>query len=640
MASIPSNLPRVSNNLRTSITTQNLLGTQTRLLKVQNQLATGKQLSTPSDNPGSAAIIQSIRKMLEQRDAYLANLKFAQSQLGTVDTTLGELTDLLREADQIASANVGSDVSADARASAAAIIGRIYSQAFSLANRQFEGAYLFAGDRSTAPPFVESGGGVKFVGSTNVLKNDFDEGATLAFMVDGNEVFGALTTRIQGTEDLTPVVTGATRLADLRGATGSGVRLGSIVLGNGSTAATVDLSRTDTLEDVADAINAAGVGGITASITGDRLTLTGGGGDDITVQESAGGTTAADLGIARAVGAGAGAPLNGQPLQAKVTPLTRLADLRGGAGLDLSGLNITNGQTAQTIDLSSAVTVEDLLNAVNGSTVNVRAAIADDGRRINLLNPTQGVPLTVGENGGATAEQLGIRSFAPGSKLSEFNDGRGIRGVDGVDFTVTDSTGVAFGVDLGAAQTVQDVLDAINTAAGLAGAGVSATLATTGNGIVLTDIAGGAGTLSVANAPFSRAVDDLGLDAPAAGNVIAGRDTNAVESRGMFANLIALQNALRGNDQRAITQSAERLKGDLDRIIRVRGETGARVQELEDRQQRLEDQNITTRALLAEIEDVDFADAITRFQTLQTALQATLQTAGATLNLSLLDFLQ
>lgn len=640
MASIPSNLPRVSNNLRTSITTQNLLGTQTRLLKVQNQLATGKQLSTPSDNPGSAAIIQSIRKTLEQRDAYLANLKFAQSQLGTVDTTLGELTDLLREADQIASANVGSDVSADARASAAAIIGRIYSQAFSLANRQFEGAYLFAGDRSTAPPFVESGGGVKFVGSTNVLKNDFDEGATLAFMVDGNEVFGALTTRIQGTEDLTPAVTGATRLADLRGATGSGVRLGSIVLGNGSTAATVDLSRADTLEDVADAINAAGVGGITASITGDRLTLTGGGGDDITVQESAGGTTAADLGIARAVGAGAGAPLNGQPLQAKVTPLTRLADLRGGAGLDLSGLNITNGQTAQTIDLSSAVTVEDLLNAVNGSTVNVRAAIADDGRRINLLNPTQGVPLTVGENGGATAEQLGIRSFAPGSKLSEFNDGRGIRGVDGVDFTVTDSTGVAFGVDLGAAQTVQDVLDAINTAAGLAGAGVSATLATTGNGIVLTDIAGGAGTLSVANAPFSRAVDDLGLDVLAAGNVIAGRDTNAVESRGMFANLIALQNALRGNDQRAITQSAERLKGDLDRIIRVRGETGARVQELEDRQQRLEDQNITTRALLAEIEDVDFAEAITRFQTLQTALQATLQTAGATLNLSLLDFLQ
>ena len=35
----------------------------------------------------------------------------------------------------------------------------------------------------------------------------------------------------------------------------------------------------------------------------------------------------------------------------------------------------------------------------------------------------------------------------------------------------------------------------------------------------------------------------------------------------------------------------------------------------------------------------DFPEAIARFQTLQTALQATLQTAGQTLNLSLLDFL-
>lgn len=639
MASIPSNLPRVSNNLRTAVATQNLLQTQVGLLKVQNQLATGKTLSTPSDDPGSAAIIQSIRKTLEQRDAYLANLKSAQSQLGTVDTTLGELADLLREADQIASANVGSDVSPDARASAAAIIGRIYSQAFSLANRQFEGAYLFAGDRSTAAPFVEAGGGVKFVGSTNVLRNDFDEGATLPFMVNGDEVFGALTTRIRGTEDLAPALSAATRLSDLRGATGSGVRPGSIVLGNGSTVATIDLSRADTLQDVANAINAAGVGGITAAVAGSGLTLTAGGGDNITVLESGGGTTAADLGIAMPVGAGAGASLSGQPLEARLTPLTRLADLRAGAGLDLSGLTITNGQVTQTIDLSSAVTVEDLLNAVNGSTTNVRAAIADDGRHINLLNPTQGVVLTVGENGGATADQLGIRSFTDGSKLSEFNDGQGISGVDGVDFTITDSAGIAFGVDVGPAQTVKDVLDAINAAATSAGAGVTASLAATGNGILLTDTAGGPGALAAANAPFSQALDDLGLDVPAAGNVIAGRDTNAVESRGMFANLLALQNGLRDSDQRAITRSAERLKGDLDRIVRVRGEAGAQVKELEDRQQRLEDQNVTTRALLSEIEDVDFTEAITRFQTLQTALQATLQTAGTTLSLSLLDFL-
>jgi flagellar hook-associated protein 3 FlgL len=73
--------------------------------------------------------------------------------------------------------------------------------------------------------------------------------------------------------------------------------------------------------------------------------------------------------------------------------------------------------------------------------------------------------------------------------------------------------------------------------------------------------------------------------------------------------------------------------------VRVRGETGARVQELESRQNRLDDENLATKSLLSELQDTDFTDAISRFQTLQNALQAAMQTAGATMNLSLLDFL-
>jgi flagellar hook-associated protein 3 FlgL len=74
-------------------------------------------------------------------------------------------------------------------------------------------------------------------------------------------------------------------------------------------------------------------------------------------------------------------------------------------------------------------------------------------------------------------------------------------------------------------------------------------------------------------------------------------------------------------------------------VVRVRGETGARVQEIESRQQRLDDQNLATRSLLSSVEDTVFTEAISRFQTIQTALQASLQTSAKVLNLSLLDFL-
>jgi len=642
MAAIPSNLARVSNALRTSIAIGNITRTQVDLIKVQDQLATGKRLNTPSDDPGSAAIIQSIRKTLEQRDAYLQNLKAAGNHLGAVDTTLGDVTELINEAQQIASANFGSDISPDARTAAAAVVDRIYSQLLSLGNRQFEGVYLFAGDRSTAPPFVEAGGGVKFVATRNVLTNDFDENATLPFTVDGDAVFGALSTRVKGSTTIAPAVTTAARLADLNGAAGEGVRLGQISLSNGTTTTTIDLSGADTIGDVIDKINAAAVGAITASIAGDgvSLALAGGAGDNISVNEVGGGSTAADLGILQTTGVGAGTAIDGGDVRAKVTLLTTLADLRGGAGLSTSGLIITNGLVSKTIDLSAATTVQDLLNAINGSGSNVLAEINDDASGLNLLNPTQGINLTIGENGGSTASQLGLRSFTTTSPLSELNFGAGVRMVDGNDFTITDSAGVSFGVDLDGATDVQDVLNQITTAAVAAGAGVTATFQSAGNGLVLTDTAAGVGTITIANTPFSKALDDLGLAAPASAGVITGSDVNAVESIGVFANVIALQKALRGSDQKAITEASEKLKSDYDRIVRVRGEAGARLQELESRQERIEDQNVATKKILSEVEDVDFTEAITRFQTLQTALQASLQTAGATLNLSLLDFLR
>ena len=69
------------------------------------------------------------------------------------------------------------------------------------------------------------------------------------------------------------------------------------------------------------------------------------------------------------------------------------------------------------------------------------------------------------------------------------------------------------------------------------------------------------------------------------------------------------------------------------------GEVGARVRDIESRQGRLEDQNVGTKSLLSSLADTDFTEAVARFQTLQNSLQATLQTTGQILNLSLLDFI-
>src|SRR5579884_4109458 len=113
MAILPVNLARVSNLLRSDVATEQISVTQQQLLETQNELSTGHRVNTPSDDPGDASSIMQLQKTLEQRDAYSKNLDNAQSQLSEVDSTLGDLTDLVQQAQTIASANVGSEVTAD-----------------------------------------------------------------------------------------------------------------------------------------------------------------------------------------------------------------------------------------------------------------------------------------------------------------------------------------------------------------------------------------------------------------------------------------------------------------------------------------------------------------------------------------------
>jgi flagellar hook-associated protein 3 FlgL len=615
--------------------------TQANLQEVQQQLTTGKRLAAPSDDAGDAAIAGSIRKLLEQRGAYKTNLDAANNNLAESDSALSDATDLLREAQNIASANVGSDVTSDQREAAATIIDSIYSQMLTTANKSVAGSYLFAGDRSTEPPFVEAGGGVKWVGSTDVLSNSVDEGTDRAFMVDGSAVFGALASRVQGDQDVSPSLSLNTRLADLGGVGGGGVNKGIIQLSDGTTPTAIDLRDADTIGDVIDRINAAGVGGITASLNtgGTGIDLTAGAGDDVTVYEVGGGTMASDLGILQTTGSGAGVNVLGANTSPKITSLTPLSALNGGTGIDLTGISITNGGITKTVSLTGATTVEDLLNSINDSGANVKAQINAAGTGIDILNAVQGIPLTIAENGGTTASELGVRSFAPSTKLSDLNDGYGITNVEGTELKLTDSAGVSFEVDFDGAITVQDVLDKVNAAATAAGASVTASFATATNGIVLTDGAGGGGTLAAANVNNSSAVKELGLEASAASGVISGTDVGAVSSQGVFANLIRLRNALRNDDQTEITKAAEQLSDDTDRVVRIRGGVGAKVQEFDKRTESLADQNVTTKALLGQLEDTDFTDAIIKFQTLQTSLQAAMQSAGINQQLSLMDYL-
>jgi flagellar hook-associated protein 3 FlgL len=647
MAIVPLQLARVSTLLQSSVAEQSLSSLQAQLLTVENQLSTGKSVNQPSDNPSAASTILSLQNLLSQTQSYSNNINSATTQLNQTESTLTNVSNLLTQATQkIALADVNTGVTDAQRSADAQIVNNLLSTVQGLANTQFNGVYLFGGTKSNAPPYVSANGGVQFNGSNGVLQTTIGQGAQAPTQISASTVFGTLSSRIIGATDLTPSVTAQTQLSTLGGATSGGVHLGQINISNGSgTSATVDLSSAQTLGDVVNDINAASVGSITAALTTSGITLTGASSDNITVTEN-GSTTAADLGILTgSSGAGAGNPVAGTALNPQVTQFTPLSTLLGGTGLDASGIILTNNGKSQTIVPTSGGDVQSFLNAINGSGLGVVAQLNSTGNGINLQSTVQGSNLTIGENGGATATQLGIRSFAPYSELSEFNNGNGVgiepAGTSNGDFSITATDGTKFNVSLAGATTVQTVLSDINTAATAAGASVAATLATTGNGIVLTDTAGGSGSLSVSPNNASTAAADLGLINPASSTstVITGADTNGIQTAGVFSDLQALATALTNNDLAGITAAGTKLQTDENNVTDANALAGAQINNLSDQTAQISAGNLATQQLLSNVQDVNITSAITQFQELQTALQAALQVTAQSQSTSLLDYI-
>jgi len=639
----PPNASRVTMLMQSNLLLENIRSNSVDMLKVQNQLSTGLKLSRPSDSPAEATTVMHLDSLLERQSQYLANLDYAEDFMAGTDDALTQAVDLATEAYNLALSSIGTTGSPETNLIA---LQGIIDQLVNVSNYTSRGAYIFAGQNVTEAPFEAYRGGVLYTGDLTEMETRVSTDNLLDFSVDGNDTFGALSSEVEGIVDLNPDIDADTLLSSLNGTLGRGIRLGSIVISDGTNTDIVDLSNCVTVGDVIDTINN-NVPATTAALGADGCSLqvsSALGGASLTIKEVGTGFTARDLGIYESVGSGA--DISGQDVDARLTPHTLVTALAGGAGIDtISGLDISNSllPDADPIDLSAAVTVGDILNAINHSDLCVRAEINSDGTGINVFNQLSGSEMSIGENGGTTAADLGIRSMVGSTKLTDLNDGTGVGvlnddGVEGViRITARDTT--TYDIALGTAETVQDVIDLINAATG---AHITADLADNGNGIELIDNGGGGGDLSVTTISSNNyfVAAQLGLDKSVSSNTLTGDDVNTATPQGLFSHLIALRDAMESQDDAAIEQAANAVDADRENLSNYHGQVGSMMQNVTQRKTHMEDNVLATETLRSDIRDIDFTEAITRYQNLYTALQANLQVGGELSNMTLLDFLR
>ncbi len=631
--------------MASNLVTNNLRRTNVDMLRMQTAISTGKMVNRPSDDSGVIGTITLLRATLGRFDQQLNDLGHASSVANLTDQSMSDATDMLLEAQSIATSQIGLPALPDTRASMATVIDGMINGLMQIANRSFDGVHLFAGRASDAMPFVESNGGIRYVGSRENLGTNLGTGSSpIDINTNGVEAFGALSTRVEGTVDLDPRINVLTRLGDINGARNRGVTLGTVRVTVNATAVDVDLSSADSIGDVRNLINQgiASAGGVGAlNLAPDMLRIDSGPAETITIADIDTGVTAKDLGI-DGLTAGFGAIQWGLDIDARLTEVTQLNQLLGFSVANLTGgLNISNGSASGIVDFTGAQTIQDLINRVALADLGVRMEINAAGTGLDLVNEVSGAPLSVGENaGGVTATALGLRSFAPTTALADFNRGKGVQNVSGADdFRITLSDGTQIDVNIDGAASVQDVLNAITAAAGVAPLAVG--LAADGNGFELIDGSGGAGVFQVTALNQSFAAQDLGILKTDGGTgTLTSDDRATIYSESVFTHLLDLRDALLANDDRLITLAGERITTDVKRMATVRAQVGVRVNRVDRQITQTEDQELAAQTLLSGVQDTDMAAAISRFTQLQQQLEANLATGARLTQLTLLDFLR
>ncbi len=178
---------RIADNMSFNQIRKNVGENRSQMNDLQNQAATQKRVTKPSDDPIAASRVLSNRIELKGNEQYTKNLNYAQSFLELTDRSLDEVTQHLVRIKEllIAQANDASS-SPESRRVVATEIDQLYNQIVKVGNSKLADRFIFGGYKTTKPPFDIHG---NYLGDKGELLVGIDKESYLSMNVPGSKVF-------------------------------------------------------------------------------------------------------------------------------------------------------------------------------------------------------------------------------------------------------------------------------------------------------------------------------------------------------------------------------------------------------------------------------------------------------------------
>jgi flagellar hook-associated protein 3 FlgL len=188
---------------------------QSRLQKTQEQLASGRRILSPADDPAAAARALDITQTQSINTQYGVNRQYAKNTLSQVEVTLTGVTELMQDVKTtIVEAGNGTFSDSERGYLATELKNRL-DQLLGYANSKDEsGNYLFSGFQSNTPAFTQTATGATYQGDLGQQKLQVDANRQMTISNPGSTVFQS------GGQDVFATLTDLVNLLNTPGTTG------------------------------------------------------------------------------------------------------------------------------------------------------------------------------------------------------------------------------------------------------------------------------------------------------------------------------------------------------------------------------------------------------------------------------------
>ena len=139
---------------------------QNKLQDNQYDVMIGKKVSKPSDDPVNTGLILNLKKQLTDNATYSKNINTVSSELSTSDTILGQVTDKLIRAKELAISAASEPNGDDAIKAFKSELEQTLASLADMANTKYNGIYIFSGTSNLTKAFtVNDDGSIIYSGT-------------------------------------------------------------------------------------------------------------------------------------------------------------------------------------------------------------------------------------------------------------------------------------------------------------------------------------------------------------------------------------------------------------------------------------------------------------------------------------------